>query len=47
MYLDSQRIMLNYDIDYVDVENEMGLKIKREFKNCFFFKYFFELGYFS
>ena len=42
--LDSQRIMLYHDMHYVDVENEIEVQTKREFKTCNFQQYFLNLN---
>ena len=36
MQSDSQRIMLYYDINYVNVENEIEVSTRQEFENCNF-----------
>ena len=41
---DSQRIMLYHDIHYIDMENEIEVQTKREFKNCNFQQYFLNLN---
>ena len=44
MSLGSQRLLLYHDIHYVDMENEIEVKTKREFKNCNFQQYFLNLN---
>ena len=36
MQSDSQRTMLYYDINYVNVENEIEVSTRQEFENCNF-----------
>ena len=36
MLLNSQRIVLYYDVNYVNVENEIEVSTRREFENCNF-----------